>query len=186
MLRRKNYSLLPDVELIQLSQRNSQYFAHLYDRYFEIIFRFVFKRLGGDESNAGDITQNTFLKALYNIGKYKDQGYPFSSWLYRIAINEVNLHFRALKNSKVIEVDVHGIRNLQQEMETEFELPSNNLDELIRVLNTLSEEHKELIELRFFQELAFKEIAEIYSISEANAKMRIYRILEKLNNAWSK
>ena len=186
MLKRKNYSLLSDAELIQLSQRNAHYFAHLYDRYFEVIFRFVFKRLSGDEASASDVTQNTFMKALHNIGKYKDMGFPFSSWLYRIAINEVNLHYRAAKANKEVEIDMHGIRNLQQEITEEFDANVDNTSELIRVLNTLNEDQKELIELRFFQELAFKEIAEIYAITEANAKMRIYRILEKLNNAWSK
>ena len=43
----------------------------------------------------------------------------------------------------------------------------------------------DLIELRFFQEMSFKEIADIYSITEANAKMRVYRILEKLNKKWN-
>ena len=52
-------------------------------------------------------------------------------------------------------------------------------------LNGLPQESIDLIELRFFQELSFKEIADIYSITEANAKMRIYRILEKMNKNWN-
>ncbi len=186
MLKRKNYTLLSDSELIALTKNNTQLFAHLYERYFEIIFRFVFKRLGGDETNANDITQNTFLKALHNINSYKDMGYPFTTWLYRIAINEVNLFYRSAKASKEVEIDVTSVRKLQHELEDEFDQKQNDLVELVRLLNTLNEEHKELIELRFFESLSFKEIAAIYSITEANAKMRIYRILEKLNNAWSK
>jgi RNA polymerase sigma-70 factor (ECF subfamily) len=50
----------------------------------------------------------------------------------------------------------------------------------VELLNTLKPEQLDLIELRFFQQLSFKEIADIYSITEANAKMRIYRILEKM------
>jgi RNA polymerase sigma-70 factor (ECF subfamily) len=49
----------------------------------------------------------------------------------------------------------------------------------------MEQEHLDLIELRFFQEMSFKEIAEIYNITEANAKMRVYRILEKLKNKWT-
>jgi RNA polymerase sigma-70 factor (ECF subfamily) len=57
-------------------------------------------------------------------------------------------------------------------------------EKLMEQLNELPQENLDLIELRFFQELSFKEIAEIYSITEANAKMRIYRILEKMNKNW--
>ena len=57
-------------------------------------------------------------------------------------------------------------------------------DKLVEMLNGLSESELELIELRFFQEMSFKEIAEIYSVSEATAKMRTYRILERINKQW--
>jgi RNA polymerase sigma-70 factor (ECF subfamily) len=56
---------------------------------------------------------------------------------------------------------------------------------LVQKLNELPQENRDLIELRFFQDMSFKEIADIYSISEANAKMRIYRILEKMNTNWT-
>ena len=57
-------------------------------------------------------------------------------------------------------------------------------EKLMEIINNLGQEHLDLIELRFFQELSFKEIAEIYSITEANAKMKVYRILEKMNLNW--
>jgi RNA polymerase sigma-70 factor (ECF subfamily) len=60
------------------------------------------------------------------------------------------------------------------------------LDQLIEIINNLDETQADLIELRFFQELSFKEIADIYQISEANAKMRIYRLLEKINTNWKR
>jgi RNA polymerase sigma-70 factor (ECF subfamily) len=59
-------------------------------------------------------------------------------------------------------------------------------EKLMILLNEMEDEHLDLIELRFFQEMSFKEIAGIYTITEANAKMRIYRILEKLNKKWNK
>jgi RNA polymerase sigma-70 factor (ECF subfamily) len=57
-------------------------------------------------------------------------------------------------------------------------------EKLMEMINNLGQEQLDLIELRFFQELSFKEIAEIYSITEANAKMKVYRILEKMNLNW--
>ena len=58
-------------------------------------------------------------------------------------------------------------------------------EQLVGLLNEMEQEYLDLIELRFFQELSFKEIADIYKISEPNAKMRVYRILEKLNKKWT-
>ena len=57
---RKHKKNLSEAELIVLAKEDSHYFGELYDRYFERIFRFVFKRLGGNEEVAGDLTQQTF------------------------------------------------------------------------------------------------------------------------------
>jgi RNA polymerase sigma-70 factor (ECF subfamily) len=57
---------------------------------------------------------------------------------------------------------------------------------LVAMLNSLDDDQVELIDMRFFQEMSFKEIADILEISEANAKMRVYRLLEKLKLKWKK
>jgi RNA polymerase sigma-70 factor, ECF subfamily len=181
IFKRKDKANYTDGQLIGLSKKNSAHFGVLYERYFELIYRFVFKRIGGDEDKAGDITQLTFLKAMNNLSKYEDRGFPFSSWLYRIAQNEINLFFR--KNKKMVEVEVNESKLNVICTENDFE--EINLEELILAINNLKSEHQDLIELRFFQELSFKEIADIYQISEANAKMRIYRILEKMKQNWT-
>jgi RNA polymerase sigma-70 factor (ECF subfamily) len=61
-----------------------------------------------------------------------------------------------------------------------------NQEKLIQCINNLEPDQMDLIELRFFQEMSFKEIADIYDISEANAKMRIYRLIEKIQKNWNK
>jgi RNA polymerase sigma-70 factor, ECF subfamily len=98
--------------------------------------------------------------------------------------NEVNQFFR--KNKRNFEVDVHEnqLLALQEEMHLSNEMSQENQIRLIECINQLEQEQMDLIELRFFQEMSFKEIAEIYSITEANAKMRLYRILEKLQKMW--
>ena len=78
-------------ELINLAKKNSKYFEPIYKKYHEQIFRFVYQRLN-NEDDAADITSQVFLKALLNLEKYEFRGFPFSSWLYRIALNEVNQH----------------------------------------------------------------------------------------------
>lgn len=185
MSRKEHSKQLSESEIIALAKTDQKYFGSLYDHYFDQIFRFIFKRLGGDEETTGDLTQQTFMKAMANMSKYEDRGFPFSSWLYRIAQNEVSMFFR--QQSKVYSVAIDESRI--QEFAIEADLFSSHIsmedqDKLVEMLNGLEATQLELIELRFFQEMSFKEIAEIYSVSEATAKMRTYRILERINKQW--
>lgn len=184
MIRKKKNDDLSESEIIALAKKKSKYFGVLYDRYFETIFRFVFKRLGGNEEVAGDLTQQTFIKAMANIDKYEDRGFPFSSWLYRIAQNEVSMFFRQEKKNFSVSIDENRVSEIAGEADISNIMSTEDLETLIEFVNELKQEHQDLIELRFFQGLSFKEIAEIYDITEANAKMRTYRILEKLGQMW--
>ncbi|GAA0876722.1 RNA polymerase sigma factor [Wandonia haliotis] len=181
LFKRKKYKQeeLTDAQMILLAQQNHKHFGLLYEKYFEQMFRFVFKRLGGDEENASDITQQVFIKAMGAIGNYEDRGFPFSTWLYRIAQNEVNMYFRKNSRNFTVEVEEKHIITLLEEMECD-EKGKDHQEVLVQKLNRLKPEQLDLIELRFFQELSFREIADIYNITEANAKMRIYRIIEKM------
>lgn len=182
--RKKNTEPKTESEWIALAKVDRAHFGFLYEKYFDVIFRFVFKRLGGDEEKSGDITQHTFLKAMSNLHAYEDRGFPFSAWLYRIAQNEINQLFRSEKKTRTVDLNENQLNELLVETEIDVENREEVYEKLTVLLNDLSAEHQELIEIRFFQGLSFKEIAEIYQITEANAKMKIYRILEKLNTNW--
>jgi len=181
----KKISELSEPEVIIRAKGDNKYFGLLYNKYFDQIFRFVFKRLGGKEDVAGDITQQTFIKAMANIHKYEDRGLPFSSWLYRIAQNEVSMFFRQQKKNYSVPIDENRVNDLAAEANIGRHMSTEEQEMLIEILNSLNEEQLELIELRFFQELNFKEISEIYNITEANAKMRTYRILERIAKNWT-
>lgn len=181
----KDIENLSESELITKAKEDRKYFGPLYDRYFDQIFRFVFVRMGGKEDEAGDITQHVFIKAMANLDKYEDRGFPFTSWLYRIAQNEVSMFFRKQKKNYTVPIDENRIQDLADEANLASSYMSTNEQEmLIAVLNSLEQEHLDLIELRFFHGMSFKEIAEIYNVTEANAKMRTYRILERIGKKW--
>ncbi|MFT6924176.1 MAG: RNA polymerase sigma-70 factor (ECF subfamily) [Crocinitomicaceae bacterium] len=184
MARKKKISELNESEIIALAKKKSKYFGVLYDRYFDQIFRFVFKRLGGNEDVAGDLTQQTFIKAMANLEKYEDRGFPFSSWLYRIAQNEVSMFFRQEKKNISVSIDENRLQDMAGEANLSSHMSVEQQEMLVECVNGLKPEQQDLIELRFFQAMSFKEIAEIYDITEANAKMRTYRILEKLGKMW--
>lgn len=176
---------MTESEQIQLAQQDHRHFGVLYERYFDQIFRFIFKRLGGDEVMSGDLTQQTFLKAMANIRRYEDRGLAFSSWLYRIAQNEVNLFFRNEKKTRMVDINENQLKIVIEEGEISSSMSMEDQEKLVRYINELDADQLDLIELRFFQGLSFREIADIYSITEANAKMRIYRLLEKINKKWN-
>ncbi len=182
-LKNKSATYIEDQQLILAAKKDPRAFGALYNKYFEQIYLFVFKRVQ-DEAIAGDVCQDAMLKAMHNIRKYEDRGYPFSAWLYRIASNEVNLFFRSQKKMFTVEVEDKHLKSVMMEVKIGQIEDEDDQEKLIKVLSNLKPEHSEIIELRFFMQYSFKDIAEFYNITEANAKMRLYRILDKLKKTW--
>ncbi|MBK9192608.1 MAG: sigma-70 family RNA polymerase sigma factor [Crocinitomicaceae bacterium] len=172
-----------DSALVVAAQKDRNAFAAIYDKYFDRIYLFIYKRVG-DEQLAGDICQETMLKVMMNIHKYEDRGLPFSAWLYRIASNEVNLYYRGQKKNTTVEIQEKHLKELMHEGHLGKIESEEDQEKLIQMLSRLKPEYTEIIELRFFMEYSFKEIAEFYNITEANAKMRLYRIFEKMKDDW--
>ena len=165
--------------LVKQAKLNREAFGMLYNKYFEQIYIFIFKRVR-DEAIAGDICQESMVKAMMNIHKYEDRGFPFSAWLYRIASNQVNLYFRDNKKTVTVEINEKDAFVLMEELTLNGNEKEQELEKMLSVLSQLKPEQTELIELRFFSHCSFQEIAAIYHISEANAKMKLYRLLKKV------
>lgn len=162
---------------ILAAQQSADRFQPLYNRYYAQILRFVYQRVT-TRDDAYDITQQVFLQALLSIKKYELRGFPFSSWLYRIAINELNKAFRKNEKQRGINVDEEDLRDIGSEMEADN--AHEREQAVLDALTTLEEEDFQLMEMRFFEKRSFKEIGEILDVAEATAKMRVYRILERL------
>jgi len=162
---------------VQAAQEDSALFRPLYERYYEPIFRFVYRRTA-DETLCADLCSLVFMKAMQRLDKYTFKGVPFSAWLYRIASNEVAQYFRQNQKQRVVSINDSHISDLAQEAEVVDD--GNLLENMISSLDTLKPEDLEIIEMRFFEDKPFKEIAEILQITEANAKMKTYRILGRL------
>jgi RNA polymerase sigma-70 factor (ECF subfamily) len=182
-MKKKLTTYQEDKMLVAAAKKNPKAFSALYDKYFEQIYLFIFKRVQ-DEALAGDVCQEAMLKAWTNLPKYEDRGFPFSAWLYRIASNEVNLFFRGQKKMMTVEIEDKHVKTMMTELEIGEAEKESDQDKLLKVLSNLKPEHTEIIELRFFLQYSFKEIAEFYGITEANAKMRLYRILDKIKQTW--
>lgn len=166
---------------VDAARKNPKDFDVLYDQYYEQIFRYVYQRLD-NKDHAFDTTQQVFLKAMDNLHKYEYRGVPFASWLYRIAFSEVNDLFRKQKSQRTVNIDSLSVFTIIEEIqESKIDLYHDKIVSIIS--EQLEEDQLQLIEMRFFEKRSFKEIAEILDITENNAKVKTYRVLEILKKS---
>lgn len=169
---------------VQKAQQNPRHFRVLYERYHEPIFRFIYKRTL-EESLSADLTAQVFLKALQNLSTYTYKGVPFSAWLFRIASNEIAQHFRKSNKKRVVALEENRVQDIEEEYEDKA-LLELNIEVLKEVIQDLKPPEVLLLELRFFEKRPFKEVADILEITENNAKVKIYRLLQKMKKKFIK
>jgi RNA polymerase sigma-70 factor (ECF subfamily) len=165
-------------KLIRLAQKDVKTFGPLYDAHFNTVFGFIFKRTR-NQPLTGELTSIVFMKAMTALPKYKITGAPFSSWLIRIALNEVRQYHRRTNKETSVPLNEADLISVYDEL-GEKQDKERNLQALLTGLNQLDEEAANYIELRFFEGRSFKEMAEILGISADNAKVRTYRVLKQL------
>jgi len=163
--------------VLERSKKNPKAFGELYEKYFDRIFNYVFRQTD-DEDLTADLCSQTFLSVLKHLDRYEFRGVPFSAWLYKIASNEVNKHYRKLKGQKVFSIEELRIRELIEQANEDWD--EEMIQRLMNYLKELPTEMLEVLELRFFEDKDFKEIAFILDITESGAKMRTYRALDRL------
>jgi len=166
-----------DTNLVQAAKSGSQSaFAELYDAYIKKIYNFIYyKTLHKDV--AEDITSDVFLKAWKNISQL--QGDNFSAWLYSVARHAVIDYYRACKNI----IDIEDC----------WDLPANddlltNTDNALKVglikeaMQGLTPQDREIIMMRLWLDLSFKEIAEQLDKQEGAVKVAFSRALSRLKD----
>jgi RNA polymerase sigma-70 factor (ECF subfamily) len=163
--------------IIERSKKDPQVFGELYEKYFDRIFNYIFRQTD-DEELTDDLCSQTFVNALNNLDKYEFRGFPFSAWLYKIAGNEVNKHYRKNKGKKIFSIEELKVRELVEQTADDWD--EELINRLIQYMNELPTDMIQVLELRFFEDKDFKEIAFILDMTESGAKMRTYRALDKL------
>lgn len=153
-------------------------FGRLYDHYQPKIYRFVLVKVSHREE-AEDLTHQVFLSAWQNIERYQDVGHPFSSWLYRIARNQIIDHYRTRKPTVTIdEVDPNefAVVNLT-ELTIENRLA---LGKVLRAVRTLKQDYQDVIIMRYVEDLSPKEVAAVFGKSEGAVKLLQHRAVKQL------
>ncbi len=172
-------------ELVEKAKKDPEAFSLLYEKYYSQIFGYILKRTANIEDTK-DITSNTFIKALKNLWTFKWKGISFSSWLYRIASNEIVNFYRKRRRLVPLEkiseppsftTPLEEITKAQRELEKYKEFL-----ELHEKISKLPPKYQEVIVLRFFEKKKIKEISEILGKKEGTVKSLLHRAIKKLRN----
>jgi len=181
----KSYKSHSDEELVKLYvQGNNEAFDALLSRYNTKVYNYIYGFVH-NEALAEDLFQETFIKAIITLkqGGYSESG-KFSSWLMRIAHNKVFDVFRLEKqhdntvSNDEYDVDLYDYSQLLEGNVEDNIVADQTIDELNYLITLLNEDQREIIKMRYYQELSFKEISDItgVSINTALGRMR-YAIL---------
>ena len=178
-----NNNLKTELEWIQLAKRDPEKFSPLYEKYHEQIFRYIYQRMD-DKEMAFDVTSQVFFKAIKNLDKYEFRGVPFGSWLYRIAKSELYQTFRDKTAKRAINIETVQLATFMDVFQDEENERNNK--RLLKAIESLRETDIQLIEMRFFEQRPYREIGEMLSITENNAKVKTFRALDKLKQEFYK
>lgn len=166
-----------DNELVeQCLQGNNGAFNELVDRYQLTMYRTAFSIVKNSEM-AKDVTQDGFIKSWENLGSFNPR-YKFYSWLYRIIVNEALNKVRQNKNFE-------SISNQNSDGITPFKelIKKEENRQLYEAIESLPSEFSSVIYLRHFEELSYREIAEVLEIEERTVKSRLYGARMKLRES---
>jgi len=156
---------------------NNSSFSKIYDRYVGDIYRFIMRKVW-DRETSEDITSQVWVKVLHNIDSYQEQsGATFRSWIYRIAHNTVIDYYRTKKEYCDLETIVEP--SFSEDLGKVFD-DKKKLDEVVWYLQNLSDKEKEIVFLRVWDDLSYKEISEVLGVSVDNCKQIYSRSIKKV------
>lgn len=178
-----------DYFLVQQALKGDQHaFAELLGRYWDSVFYMLLKMVH-NKDDAEDLTIEAFGKAFKNLDTYEPD-YAFSTWLFKIANNNAIDYLRK-QHTKTISIDSQG---KDSEEDNPVQLQSDTADpeeEMIRkqktdLLNSLVDQLKprysRLVQLRYFSEYSYEEIAETLNLPLGTVKAQLFRAKELLYN----
>lgn len=182
-----------DIVLVEQALKGDQKaYASLLKKYRDTIYYMLLKMVK-NQNDADDLTIEAFGKAFRNLSQYTTD-YAFSTWLFRIASNNC-IDFLRKKRAVTIPIDSavegeeydNGIVIQTSDLNPEEDMiKSQNTEELMDIIQQLKPRYRQLIELRYFKELAYEEIAQYMQLPLGTVKAQLFRARELLTNIMKK
>jgi len=162
--------------LIEAAQIDPSRFAELYEKNFHRVYAYIARRVR-DRAETQDLTAHVFHQALANLGKFKWKGSPFAAWLYRIASNAIADQAKRKMRESSEQANPSAESSSAVDLE-EVERRAR----LFSAVDTLPEDQRRVIVMRFADEKSIREIADELGRSEGAVKQLQFRGLENLRN----
>lgn len=166
-------------ELAERARYDKEAFSELYDYFFPRVYNFIFAKVKNTEQ-ADDIISITFEKVFVKLGDYDNSKGAFSTWIFRIALNEMNSLFR--KNKQLNEAaweeffePADGRKTPEQQV-----LSDEGDSQLLLALEKLSDRERRVVSLKYLTGISNKEIAEMEDMTANNVGVVLHRALDKL------
>jgi len=171
--------------LIEAAQRDPVRFADLYEKYFEVVYAYVARRVR-ERAATEDLTAEVFHKAFAHLPRFKWTGAPFAAWLFRIASNVIADRAKRAAREESLKNDKSGpsltaglgprAPHTQQSDLEEVERQA----QLFRLIDELAPDQRQVVMMRFAEEKGIREIAQTLGRSEGAVKQLQFRALENL------
>jgi len=153
--------------VLQAQKCNQEAFAKLYEQNFDKIYRYISLKVGNN-TEAEDMTQQVFIKALQSISSYKWKDVPFYAWLFRIAHNQVIDYYRKQSRQSTTPLyEYMAVTNYSPEKAIE---DKSDIERLLIASKKLTAGQQEVITLRFAGELPIAEVARIMGKTQGAIK----------------
>jgi RNA polymerase sigma-70 factor, ECF subfamily len=145
------------------------------------VFKYLIK-IGASKENAEDIIQETLYKTLKNIDSI--DGDKIRAWLFKVAINAYyNMFNSNKKHTNLSHEDIQSLELLTESIEGAY-IKKVKKQDIHRALNMLKPSYKNLIVLKYFLNMSYKDIGDIMEISDEKVKVYLYRARNKFRKVW--
>ena len=165
-----------DTLVKEAQQGKTEAFEELYNAFVDKIYRYIYYRT--NKEDALDLCETVFLKVWENIRSYKTGRKYFSPWIYRIAHNIVVDHYRMARETVELSYEVP----MEDREQDPMKLTENKLNNevLMEAVSQLKEKYREVIILKYVNDLSNREIARIMKRTEGNLRILKFRALKSL------
>ncbi len=170
-----------DIDLIKRlkdPKQKDKAFSDLLDQYQERLYWHI-RKIVLTHDNANDVLQNTFIRIFKGIKNFQEKS-TLHTWMYRIAYNESMRFLEKNKIKTLVSLDQDNnsyINNLKQD---EYFNGDEIQLKLHQILSRLSENQKRVFQMKYFDDLSFREISEILDISENTLKSSYYSVVKTI------
>ncbi|HPU94546.1 MAG TPA: sigma-70 family RNA polymerase sigma factor [Candidatus Gracilibacteria bacterium] len=175
------FSLTNDeIEELVLRAKNGDVdaFGGVYDHYVDQIYKYVYFRVPAGE--AEDITETVFMKAWEKIYQYKPKKKGFGAWLFRIAHNLIVDSYRSAKDRDVSELDENIPEYRREHNPVKMTEDVFHSEVLRKALSKIHKNYRQIIVLKFINELSNEEIAKVLGKREGSVRILQFRALKEL------